>query len=311
MNKLMAFFKLIRWPNLLFIAITQSLFYFIIFPFAYSSAGASVDGMKLQEDEFFLLMAASIMIAAAGYIINDYFDVNIDQVNKASRVIIGYEINRRTAILLHAFLSFAGLLISFYAGGKLHNIYIPLFNFAAIFLLLVYSSTFKKKLLIGNILISILTAWVIFVLTLADFRFTHSFDSAWHKLLKLSILYAGFAFIISLIREVIKDMEDVQGDLKFGCSTMPVVWGMQISKVFAAVWTIVLCGMITALIVYILPYGWWLAFIYGFALVIIPLIMVLKKLYNASTPKDYHQLSSLIKWIMLTGILSMLFFIKI
>lgn len=311
MNKTMAFFKLIRWPNLLFIAITQLLFYFIIFPFAYKSAGTSVEGIKLQNNEFFLLMVASIMIAAAGYIINDYFDVNIDQVNKSSRVIVGRQINRRTAILLHAFLSFAGLLISFYAGWKLRNIYIPLFNFAAILLLLVYSSTFKKKLLIGNILISVLTAWVIFVLTLADFRFTHFFDSAWHKLLKLSILYGGFAFIISLIREVIKDMEDVHGDLKFGCITMPVVWGMQVSKVFVAVWIIVLCGMIAVLIVYILPYGWWLAFVYGFALVILPLVIVLKKLYYANGPNDYHLLSSWIKWVMLTGTLSMLFFIKI
>lgn len=309
MKKTEAFFRLIRWPNLIFIALTQFLFYFIIFPFAYKTSGALMSDIKVTPAIFFYLIASSIFIAAAGYIINDYFDINIDQINKSSKVIVGNYINRRSAILLHALLSLAGLFFSFYAGWKLRNIYIPFLNLIAILLLVLYSSTFKKKLLVGNVIISLLTAWVIFVLTVSEFRVSHLFETAWHKLLKLSILYGGFAFIISLIREVVKDLEDLPGDVKFGCTTMPVVWGNQVSKVFVAVWIIVLCGLVGTLIVYLLLYGWWIAFLYGLAFVIIPLIMILKKLYVSTTSKEFHQLSTWIKWVMFTGILSMIFFI--
>lgn len=304
-----AFFRLIRWPNLLFIVLTQMLFRYFILPFVYLNPHAGYEGIKLSENLFYLLVTASVCIAAAGYIINDYFDVNIDQVNKSSRVIIGKFINRRAAILLHAFLSFIGLLLSAYIGYKLHNILIPVFNFIAINILWFYSSTFKKKILIGNVLISILTAWVILVLTLAEYRFRISpHDIVWQRLLKLSFIYAGFAFIISLVREVIKDMEDIEGDLKYGCKTMPIVWGLPVAKVFTAVWIVVLTGLLVAIQIYVIQLGWWISALYSVITIIVPLLWVLKKLYTATTPADFHQLSSAVKIIMLAGIISMVFF---
>jgi 4-hydroxybenzoate polyprenyltransferase len=255
------------------------------------------------------LIIASVCIAGAGYIINDYFDVNIDQVNKSSKVIIGRFIKRRWAIVFHAVLSLAGLVLSMYVGYRLRNLFIPLFNFLAIFLLLIYSTTFKKKLLIGNILISLLTAWVILVITLAEYRFRLSpHDIVWQRLLKLSFIYAGFAFIISLIREVIKDMEDMEGDRRYGCTTMPIVWGLPVSKVFAGVWLVVLTAMVAAIQIYVIQLGWWLPALYSIALIVIPLIWVLKKLYQANTPEQFHRLSTVIKIIMFTGIISMVFF---
>lgn len=309
MKTLSAFFRLIRWPNLLFIVLTQMLFRYFILPFVYLEAHAGYENIKLSENLFYLLVLASVCIAAAGYIINDYFDENIDQVNKSSRVIVGKFINRRTAILLHALLSFVGLLLSIYIGYKLRNIFIPLFNFLAINFLLVYSSTFKKKILIGNILISLLTAWVILVLTLAEYRFRISpEDVVWQRLLKMSFVYAGFAFIISLVREVIKDMEDIEGDVKYGCKTMPIVWGLPVAKVFTAVWIVVLTGILLAILIYVVQLGWWLSALYSLMTIIIPLIWVLQKLYKANTSSDFHRLSSVVKLIMLAGIVSMLFF---
>ena len=304
-----AFFRLIRWPNLFFIVLTQMLFRYFILPFVYQESHPGYENIKLSETLFYILVFASVCIAAAGYIINDYFDENIDQVNKSSKVIVGKFINRRTAILLHALFSFVGLLLSIYVGYRLSNAFIPFFNFLAIILLLVYSSTFKKKILIGNIIISLLTAWTILVLTLAEYRFRISPDDiVWHRLLKMSFIYAGFAFIISLIREVIKDMEDIEGDIKYGCKTMPIVWGLPVSKVFTAVWIVVLAGMLTAIQIYVIQLGWWLSALYSFVLIIIPLIWSLKKLYAATTPADFHRLSFVIKLIMLAGIVSMIFF---
>ena len=309
MRAVKAFFRLIRWPNLLFIALTQMLFYYFILPFVYFENHPGYQSIRLSEPLFYLLVTASVLIAAAGYIINDYFDVNIDQVNKAGKVIVGSIIKRRMAILMHAVFSIVGLALSLYIGYRLENFYIPFFNLISILLLWFYSTTFKKKLLIGNIIISALTAWVIVVLTLAEFRFRISTDDiVWQRLLKLSFVYAGFAFIISLVREVIKDIEDMEGDIRYGCTTMPIAWGIQVSKVFAGVWIVVLTGLIAALQLYVLQMGWWLSALYSFITIIIPLIWVLNKLYRAGSKSNFHQLSTVVKMIMFAGILSMIFF---
>ena len=304
-----AFFRLIRWPNLLFIVLTQMLFRYAILPFVYLESHPGYEDIKLSQTLFVLLVFASVCIAAAGYIINDYFDINIDQVNKASKVIIGTFIKRRVAILLHAVLSFIGLAVSLYIGYRLRNFYIPFFNLIAITILWFYSTTFKKKLLIGNILISLLTAWVILVLTFAEYRFRISpADVVWQRLVKVSFIYAGFAFIISLIREAIKDMEDIEGDLKYGCTTMPIVWGLPASKVFVGVWIVVLTGILAAIQIYVIQLGWWLSALYSLIAIIIPLVWVLRELYKANAPEQFHRLSTVVKMIMLAGILSMIFF---
>jgi 4-hydroxybenzoate polyprenyltransferase len=309
MKPISAFFRLIRWPNLFFIVLTQMLFRYFILPFVYQENLPGYEQIKLSETSFYLLVLASVCIAAAGYIINDYFDVNIDLVNKSSKVIIGTFVKRRVAILWHALLSLIGFGLSLYIGYKLHNIYIPLFNGIAIIALWFYSSTFKKKLLIGNIIISVLTAWVILVLTLAEYRFRISpQDVVWQRLLKVSFVYAGFAFIISLIREAVKDMEDIEGDLKYGCTTMPIIWGLPASKVFVGVWIVVLAGLVAAIQIYVIQFGWWASALYSLITIIIPLIWVLRKLYDANTPVQFHKISSMVKMIMAAGILSMIFF---
>jgi 4-hydroxybenzoate polyprenyltransferase len=309
MNVLSAFFKLVRWPNLLFIALTQVLFRFFILRFVFFNSPSGFESLRLSLPLFYLLVFASVCIAAAGYIINDYFDVNIDLVNKPSKLIIDRYIKRRWAIVLHIVFSFTGFVISCYIGYKLRNLYIPFFNLLAIVGLWFYSTTFKKKLLIGNVLISLLTAWVILVLTVSEYRWRITpHDIYWQRLLKLSFIYAGFAFIISLIREVIKDMEDMRGDVKYGCTTMPIVWGLQVSKVFVAVWIVVIAASIASLQFYVIHLGWWFAALYALLAIIIPLLWVLRKLYVAHTQEDFHNLSTTVKLIMLTGILSMIFF---
>lgn len=309
MKLIIAFFKLIRWPNLVFIALTQFLFWQFILPFAFKASLPLQESKLLSPSLFWMLVIASVCIAAAGYIINDYFDINIDQINKSEKVIVGSVIKRRAAILLHALLSLIGFVLSLYVGMKISNPYIAVFNLVAIAALIVYSTTFKKKLLVGNILISLLTAWVIVVLALAEYRLSISVSHVvWQRLLKLTFIYAGFAFIISLVREVIKDMEDMEGDQKFGSTTMPIVWGIRVSKVFVAVWIIVLAGIVAGIQIYLLQLGWWFSALYALVTVIFPLIWVLKKLYAAKSPKEFHLLSTVIKLIMLAGILTMVFF---
>jgi 4-hydroxybenzoate polyprenyltransferase len=181
-----------------------------------------------------------------------------------------------------------------------------------------YSTTYKRKLLIGNLLISLLTAWTILILYVVNVKswlmvkvmgdYRDNYNHAVTNLFKLAILYAGFAFISSLIREVIKDMEDMEGDARYGCRTMPIVWGIPVSKVFTAVWIAVLIAALVIVQFYVLHFGWWLSSIYGFLGVILPLLWLIRGLYRAKTPKDYHRLSTAIKLVMLAGIISISFF---
>jgi 4-hydroxybenzoate polyprenyltransferase len=312
MKLLTAFLQLIRWPNLVFIVLTQWLFYGCIVAPRFDAANP-MHSWFLNGYLLAWLSVASVLIAAAGYIINDYFDLNIDQVNKPESIIVQRIIKRRWAIVWHMGLSLAGLAITFLLSWKIGNWIIGPANLGCILLLLFYSSTFKKKFLIGNVIISLLTAWVVFVLYVAEldiavFAGNLQYHAAMTKIFKLAVLYGGFAFVISLVREVVKDMEDVPGDEKFGCRTMPIVWGIPSSKVFAGVWLVVLILAVLVLFVYALLLGWWIAAVYVLLLVVLPLLQVLRKLYRAAGPPDFHKVSGLIKLAMLTGILSMMFF---
>jgi 4-hydroxybenzoate polyprenyltransferase len=312
MKLLAAFFRLIRWPNLVFIIITQVLFYGCIMLPAYQRQNAPGPWF-LSWYLLGWLSAASVLIAAAGYIINDYFDLDIDQVNKPGNIIVQKIIKRRWAIFWHMGLSLAGVLTTVIISWKMGNWVIGPVNLFTVLLLLFYSTTFKKKFLIGNIIISLLTAWVVFVLYISELDFTVFtqqllYQQAMTRIFKLAVLYGGFAFVISLVREVVKDMEDLQGDEKYGCRTMPVVWGIPASKVFAGVWLMVLILAVLVLFVYAVLIGWIAAALFVLVLVVVPLMMILRKLYHAVTVLQFHGISTWIKLVMLTGIISMVFF---
>ncbi len=311
MKLLGAFLRLVRWQNLLFIVLTQCLFFFFVF-----GAVNNIPVYRLTNDPlFYILMAASVCIAAAGYIINDYFDMHIDAINKPGKVVVDRMLRRRWAIAWHLVLSFIGIILSLYFGWRTRNVIVPAGNIACVLLLWFYSTTFKKKLLVGNIIISGLTAWVILVIYFGWSSAINRpgygaavYDSE-RSFFKMSVLYAGFAFIVSLVREVIKDLEDMEGDMRYNCRTMPVVWGVPASKVFSAVWLLVCIGALSIVQIYAWKLGWRWSVIYGVLLIIIPLLMILKGLYPAAKPAEYHRLSSWVKLVMLTGILSMIFFL--
>jgi 4-hydroxybenzoate polyprenyltransferase len=311
MRLLAAFLKLVRVPNLFFIVLTQFLFYYcILLPLLRSADAVAV----IDPVQFILLSAGSVLIAAAGYIINDYFDVNIDQVNKPKKNVVDLIVSRRWAILWHFVLSGIGVLLSLYISWKTGLWYIVLANFACAFLLFGYSVSLKQKLLSGNILISLLTSWVILIFCLSEFRLSpgetvnNGLLLAQNKIMRLGFLYAGFAFILTLIREAIKDMEDMEGDARYGGRTMPIVWGIPATKVYVAVWMIVLLALLILIQVYIIRFHWWWPILYCTIFIILPLAYTFLKLFKAMSAEQFHYLSSITKTVMLTGILSMGFF---
>ena len=311
MKLLAAFLKLIRFPNLLFIAITQVLFYMgVILPLSHTHTGAI---LQTGWVEFLLLLLASVLIAAGGYVINDYFDLHIDRVNRPGKLVIERVIKRRWAIVWHIVFSVMGVALSFYLGYRLGNPMVGLLNLLSVVLLWFYSTSFKKQLLVGNVIISLLTAWVVLVQYVCE---THlrlldmpppqvAYQSA---VFKAAVLYGGFAFVISLIREVVKDMEDMEGDARYHCRTMPIVWGIPASKSFVYTWMLVLAASVLIVTVYTLQIHWWWMTGYLLVAVMLPLAQVFRIFGKTSGPQGFAVVSRLIKGIMLTGILSMLFF---
>ncbi len=301
MSLIAAFFKLVRWPNLIFIVLTQLLFYYCIYLPLY------------QSEKIYLLVwlvLASVFIAAAGYIINDYFDLNIDKINKPERNVLNTIINRRWAIVWHLLLSLMGIMATAMAVG-FSKWYLIIANIVCVALLWLYSTSFKRQLLIGNIVISLLAAWTVLILFFAQVPFNEAFNSKNEitlKFFRLAFLYGGFAFIISLIREAIKDIEDREGDAQYGCKTLPIYAGARAAKIYISIWMVVLIASLFILQLYIMQFRWWFAIAYSIIFIIGPLCYLLNQLMKAQVVKDYSRLSSLTKTIMLTGILSMGFF---
>jgi 4-hydroxybenzoate polyprenyltransferase len=309
MNRVVAFFRLIRWPNLLFIALTQLLFHYC---FLQPVFRRTVFQPVLNDVLLLITTSASVLIAAAGYVINDYFDINIDHINKPDRQVVGRQVTRRWAILLHSLLSFIGVALGFYVGWKAGVWWIGPSTLVCALLLFVYSTTFKKRLLSGNIIIALLTAWTIALPGLASFYDLYYADGNTvvlrARVLRFTLLYGSFALVISLIREAVKDMEDIRGDAQHGCRTLPIVAGITAAKTYVMVWLVVLIGALVLVQVYAAQLGWWLTVGYTLIFIVVPLLYLGRIFMRAKGVQDYSRSSSVAKLVMLTGILSLLFF---
>lgn len=269
-----AFVRLTRAWNLVIIVFAQ---YFT----AYFLAKADI----LHDFSLFLLSLSTVLIAAGGYVINDYYDVKIDYVNDPERVVVGRTIHRRFAILLHVALSVLGVFVGLFVSWKLAVV-----NVFSVSVLWFYSNLLKRLPFIGNVTVALLTGS-----SIAIILFLYSTNAV------LILIYALFSFFMTLVREIIKDMEDLKGDNTYGCKTLPIVWGIRKTKIMLYL-LIIVFSIIVAVInqLYVnLP------IIYFVMLLFVPLAWLVTRLVRADTKKDYGWLSSFCKVIMLLGILSM------
>ena len=306
MHTLRGIFRLIRLPNLLFIGLTQCLLQVCIYQPIYQGSIPAND-----TNQFYALLAASLLIAAGGYIINDYFDVAIDEVNRPQRLVVGKIISRRGAMILHFLCSSCGLIFTFYAVRSVSNLYLVPLNLAAILLLWFYSVRFKKSFLVGNILISLLVAWAIIIFFLSKINpldLVKGEEIRQARFYQLCSLYAGFAFLSTMARELIKDIEDREGDRRHGCKTLPIVWGIPVARFVALLWLFLLLILLLVVMVYLLQFKMRIAFVYAFLFLVAPLILLIRKTTQANKEEDFSLLSNRMKWFLLAGIFSMIFF---
>lgn len=302
-NPVIAFLKLIRVENLLIIAITQWCIKYLVFaPFNEFS--------KFTPALFTISLVSTLLIAAAGYIINDYFDVKTDKINHPETVVIDVVIKRRWAMILHIIFNAIGLILGFYLAVKCHSLILLMFQILSILLLWFYSTHFKKQLLIGNIVVSTLTATIPLMPMVYEYYLIGNMDSFltlmvgnFLKTLVFIVFgYSAFAFLTSFAREVIKDMEDYKGDIQTGCKTMPIVWGMITSKVVTFFLIIITIGLLLLASFKFYQEKQFVAVYYILGLVIIPLSILVIQTIRAKSSKDFKMASLLLKFTMLFGI---------
>ena len=295
----MIYLKLVRFQNLIAMALIQYLIRYALLIPTYGTAAV------LGDVEFALLVLSILLIAGGGYVINDYFDIRVDAVNR--NVLIGRKIKRRKALILHALLTFTGVVLGFVIAFKVGYIILGVILVTSAYLLWLYSLKLKRKLFVGNFIIAKLSA--VFILSIAIFEIAPKlYQKESKQLIVLLCIYALFAFICSLMHEVIKDLKGCLGDKTFEIKTLATEWGITKTKEFVKWLSIVLASMVITVSVYkfnsqIYP------MLYAAFFVVAPLFMVNVWIYKADKTEDYSRIALLHKFIMFAGIMSLCFFI--
>jgi 4-hydroxybenzoate polyprenyltransferase len=311
-----AFLNLIRWQNLLIVILTMVLMrYAVLIPVLAKIGVILLNGtgeevpmfIQFPLTDFILLVLATLFLTAGGYVINDYFDVKTDLINKG-KVIVGTRIPRQLAMMWHNIFNIAGVSIGFYISWKAGYIWLGTMFLVVSGLLYFYSASYKRQFLIGNVVVATLVAMVPMLVVIYEwpalYRY-YTLNAATLPEFNFIFYWVGgfavFAFLTTLAREIIKDIEDFEGDLAFGRNTVPVVIGILPAKIVS-----ISLVIITIVLLYIT----WYLFLndiitlgYLSVAIVLPLAYVIIKVVISNNRKQLHNASSIMKVVMLTGIL--------
>ena len=312
--KLYYFFKLLRPVNLVIIAVSMfALRYLILLPLL------SIKGIPLiiSRFDFSLLVMGTLFIAGAGNIINDYFDIRPDRLNKHHKVIVGKFIKRRVAMSSHVILSTLGFFISAYVAIKYDIPWMLFFQIIAITMLWLYSASFKKSFILGNLIVAFLTACIPLLVISFDipaffqsegfsFPYIEAPYGDFKVVIFFTLVYAGFAFLLNLIREIIKDIADMKGDKEINARTMPLVLGVNATKK-----VINSLSLFTVLLLVYIQQSFMpdkVTSIYLLVFIVLPLLLGIYKLKNAQKSRQFLKASNYIKITMASGLAYLLLF---
>jgi 4-hydroxybenzoate polyprenyltransferase len=302
---MLPFFRLIRLPNLIMVFITQYLLeYCVILPiFARTNTPSAFDHLH-----FFLFAMTTMLITAGGYIINDITDAAIDCINKPEKYVIGKLISYKTAYnLYYAFVALS-LVIGTYTGYYVGSVVLALAYPLVTVLLWLYSASLKNRGLVGNLLVALLCAFTATILVLGEakgFRLLKMNDAmTFHRLWLVVVAYSVFAFLGTIFRELIKDIEDITGDRAAGRRTFPIVFGLSATKKL----TMALMGLLfICLGMYINVQAINVSLFILSISIGLSIVYIIWKLIIASEKADFAHLSFAAKCLMLVGLLNLLF----
>ena len=301
-------------------ALQYLLLYCLISPFLkyhYSHILGLEMNIQFSNIDFFFLVLATVLITAAGYVINDYFDLSIDMINHPQNVILGKKISLRTALIIHWIFNIIGVALGFYISWKIDMTNLGFIYIFTAGLLWYYSTIFKRELIIGNIIVATLTALtplLVIIYEIIPLNLTYKSQLQYFYLNFNDIVFwilgfSFFAFFSTLVREIIKDIEDFEGDNAYGRKSIPIILGVQNAKIIVVslqlLFTLAIVG---ASILYIDDQlsKWYLRIF-----VVLPSFFLIYKIIRAKEEKDYTLASKILKLIMITGIsyLFVLYFI--
>ncbi len=306
----MGFLRLIRFPNLIILALAQCLIYYmVVVPLLKTSEFTP----SLHTWQFLLIVLSTVLIAAGGYVINDFFDKDIDAANGIGKV---HDFSGWTMKTLYFVFSIIGIAIGLYLTYALKLRQFALTYLLTAALLYFYSASYKRLPLVGNFVVAFLTAVAVFLPAFADYELQYAFRDIKlpvinNKMYNLRLIiaiaaaYAFFAFLISLVREIIKDMEDIEGDREFGCNTLPIVAGINNAKLIAIGLLLLIVGLILFLQI---KQAWWESLpVFGYTILFVqvPLLILSVKLFLSDEKKHFKVASMIAKVVMVGGILSL------
>ncbi|MDI1317864.1 geranylgeranylglycerol-phosphate geranylgeranyltransferase [Flavobacterium sp.] len=298
----MNFLKLIRYQNLLLLAFMQLIF-------RYGFLKLQSIPLALSHFQYGLLVLSTVLIAAAGYIINDILDQETDYDNRPENTIVGRLVSEKTAYNMYFVLNILGVGIGYYLANVIQR---P--SFAGLFIIIsatlyMYATNLKQMLLLGNIIVALLLSLSVLIIGLFDLLPATGGDNiqVMGDIFTILIHYAIFTFIINLIREIVKDMEDVEGDYNQGMSTLPIAIGIdKTTKVVFALGIMATVLLLLYINVNLMNSKLYYAVVYTLLFIVAPMIFFIIKIWTAQTKKEFHLLSTVLKWIIFFGILSVL-----
>ena len=297
----MKYLKLIRFQNLVVMVLVQYLIRFTLIVPKYGKENV------LSEFYFALLLFSILLIGAAGYTINDYFDIKVDSENKDEHVIVGRTIKRRIALVIHFILTSVGLILGFYFTYKINQLAISIILIVCAYILWIYNLKLKRIFFIANLIVAGLSAFFVTSIATLEIFLKYNHNASINNIKTVTII-ATFAFISSLMNEIIKDLKTVEGDKKYKIRTLPTVWGLLKTKEFLK-WLSIITAFIISVIAITKFKTNITALSYTFIFLIGPLFILNIWVYKAQDRIDYERISKLNKFIIFAGIMSILFLI--
>ena len=296
----------IRFPNLLIIALTfYSYRYFILEPFYHQSG----EQIWTSSFDYAIMVITTMLIAAAGYLVNDYCDIDIDRVNCPDRPSVSGSIKPGslfTGAVLLSILALIGILL---LSSRMQSLIPLIVLITALITVWAYAFWLKKSLFLGNLSVAFMSSLTLGMAWL--FEWINSGRPSYNLTVSGMIPWTTtgiivFAFLLTLMREIVKDMEDLEGDSKFGCRTLPIAMGIPFST--RMLWILALFTMLLLIPaqVYLWKTGFIITALWLVPMIQLPQLIFIYSLTNSGNKSDYHKLSHWIKWTMVGGISSII-----
>ena len=294
---------MLRLPNLLMIVVTYYLTRQLVFVPIYEHYNVS---LRLDAVFFGFMTLATVLIAAAGYLSNDYFDIEADMVNKPEKMYIGNLVSPRSVFSIALLLSGISMAIAIWISIHQHSLMAVGLLLLALGVTWWYAKVLKRSFIWGNVAVACMSAGTIAMAWLIEMQGTGLPKEGVITIGNIVITISLFAFLLSLMREIVKDVEDMEGDRLIGCRSLPIVKGVRFTKAIVFVLLGVTLVLLAATQYKLSIQSRLLAAIWLFVAVDLPLVYFAFKLENARLKADFHSISSLLKWVMLGGMCSLI-----